>query len=622
MMGTTKPQPTLKRHHKNGRNGKPAKAVSNPTYYDPETIEAILSFDTCRKDFKLWLSAVERFFILLRFFLSILWMTWWDRQIWSYIGEEDIDRAQSLRRHEHGRRITEKLLYLGPTFIKVGQSLSTRVDLLRKEYIEELSKLQDRVPQFGIEDVRRIIREELGDEPEQLFQSFNPQPIAAASLGQVHRVVLHTGEEAVIKVQRPNLTGLFAIDLCVLKRAARALQRSTELGRGREWVYIVDEFGRTLFEEIDYIQEGRNADHFRRNFAGWPNILIPKIYWKYTSRRVIAMEYQPGIKVNDLSGLEAAGFSRADISVQMVKAYFQQLLMDGFFHADPHPGNIVVNADGKIVFYDYGMVGTILDDTRLKIVTTFLNIVNKRTDAILTNLQELNMVTPGADMEEIRAVVDWALENYYDVPHDQLNFEELADEMAEVMYYYPFKLPATFTFMFRALITLEGVATTLYPQIQFMSLAVDYARDFTQKSFLIEKLLAPGAAENYPKLFREGLELLGISGKGKAAVPGRVRLYHEEWKPLARYVKAGFILLALGQTTMIVMLMAVLLIFIYRYNPGDVMLAIICMSTFLMGYLIITFCTLLLMPARKKPFHFNPPKRLNKASPAPSQSGR
>lgn len=598
---------------KHSHKGKPASIIDLVTlepYYNAEEINKILSLNTCRKDFGLWWSAIQRFFNLVGFFIEILWMTWWDRQIWSYIGEEDIDRAQTIRRHEHGRKITERLLELGPTFIKVGQSLSTRVDLLRKEYIEELSKLQDQVPKFSVQAARRIILEELGAEPEVLFETFSDEPIAAASLGQVHRVTLKTGEEAVIKVQRPNLIRLFEIDLAILKKTARFLQRSTDLGRGREWEAIVDEFGKTLFEEIDYIQEGRNADRFRKNFAHWPDFVIPQIHWQYTSRRVITMEYLPGIKINDLAALEDRKFPKAELATRLVKAYFQQLLLDGYFHADPHPGNIVINDQGKIVLYDFGMVGTIQDDTRMKMVSTFLNIVNKRTDAILNNLADLNMMTPGADLEEIRTVVDWALENYYDVPHDQLNFEELADEMAEVMYYYPFKLPASFTFMFRALITLEGVSTTLYPQVQFMSLAVEYAQDFMQKTYLFDRLLKPGSPETYTNLIKEGLEMLGFpSGKAKPVNTARVRLYHEEWKPLGRYVKAGFLILAASQTMMMVMLLTLIWLIIKRLAPENEFVALFAMTVFLMAHILVTFGTLVCMPARKKPVLFTPPKR-------------
>lgn len=578
--------------------------------YDAQAIETILSLRTCRHDFSLWWAAVCRLVTIVTFFVRIIWMSWWDRQIWSYIGEEDIDHAQSLRRHRHGKLITAKLLQLGPTFIKVGQSLSTRVDLIRKEYIEELSQLQDRVPMFSQAQVEATIETELGASPYKLFDRFDPEPIAAASLGQVHRVLLPTGQEAVIKVQRPNLVRTFQIDLSIMKHLAKALQRSTELGRSREWADIVDEFGRTLFEEIDYIREGRNADRFRRNFAQLPDVVIPKIHWKYTARRVITMEYLPGTKISDLTALDAAGFSRPHLSTVLVQAYFQQLLLDGFFHADPHPGNIVVDANGRIVLYDFGMVGSIRDESRVKMVNTFLNIVAKRTDAILQNLTDLGMIAPGADLDEIRTIVDWALENYYDVPHDQLNFEQLAEEMAEVMYYYPFKLPASFTFMFRALITLEGVSTTLYPQIQFMGIAVAYAKDFIARQDFVERLFTADSAENYRQIIKEGLELLGFpTPRDRNYTSSRVRLYHEEWKPLARYVKAGFLMMAAGQTVMIVMLMSVMLLFVQRYSPQEVPLAASGMIIFLMFYLLLTFGTLLWLPARKKPVLFQPPKR-------------
>jgi hypothetical protein len=307
---------------------------------------------------------------------------------------------------------------------------------------------------------------------------------------------------------------------------------------------------------------------------------------------VIAYEYAPGIKINDLRALEAQDLDREFLAETCVKAYFQQILLDGFYHADPHPGNIAVRPeDGVIIFYDYGMVGRLPEETRTKIVEAFLNIINKRPDAILTNLMELDMLAPSADPEIIRQLIEWALDNYYDIPHEQLNFEYLTDELSELMYAHPFKLPANFTFMIRALITLEGVATTLHPAIQFMAIAVDYARNFI------------GANLSLKFWVKKGKELLGGVTFGNAGRrhPARVRLQHEEWIPLGRYVKAGLTLLGVGQLMMFCFLIVVLAHALPEFSP------VLWLVAFgVMFYGLVMLLTLALFPSYKKPVRFDP----------------
>lgn len=575
--------------------------------YDPAKIEAMFHFNPMkyRKGEKDGLQRTERFikrfFTVFFFFLKIIFNNWYAGQIWSYLGAEDIDRAQSMRRREHARWVTEKLLELGPTFIKVGQSISTRVDLIRREYIDELSKLQDRVPPFDFKDVRRIITEELDAQPEELFEYLDPTPLAAASLGQVHRARIRkqdnpedAGQEIVVKVQRPDLAETFYLDLAIVRKLARYLQANTELGRSREWVQIVDEFGKTLFEEIDYIQEGRNADIFRYSFRKNEHIHIPEVYWRYTSHRLIAYEYCPGIKINDIHALEMAELDREFLATTAVKAFFQQILIDGFYHADPHPGNIAVREDGVIILYDFGMIGRLPEKTRTVIVEAFLNIINKKPDHILNNLIELDMLSPSADMDVIRQLIVWALDNYYDIPHEQLNFEYLTDELSDLMYSHPFRLPANFTFMIRSLITLEGVATSLFPAIQFMSVAVDYARNFI------------GDAFNLSFLVRKGRDILGGVGIGPQSAASRrqtarVRLQAEEWTPIARYVKVGLFLLAFGQILTAFMGIIVLAAIMPQFTP--MMCVMVGIITF---YGLLMLSTLMMLPASKKTVRFEP----------------
>lgn len=590
-------------------------SVMSPPTYTPEVIANLLSWKTLWESGDLWTTTVLRLFSMMGLVVTLLVMTWWERQIWSYLGQEDIEWAQSQRRHRHGAYLTKRLLALGPTFIKVGQSLSCRVDLLRKEYSDELSQLQDKVPPFDLDHARAMLEQELDDPIETFFKHFDRQPIAAASLGQVHRCQLHDGTEVVVKIQRPDLLFRFMVDLCVLKQLAQWLEKNLDIGRGREWTAIVDEFGRTLFEEIDYIKEGRHADRFRLNFKDIPTIVIPRVHWHLTTHRIITLDYEPGVKINNANMIRQMGLNQAQLATTLVRAYFQQLLQDGFFHADPHPGNLVVNPQGQLVFYDFGMVGHIPEDMRLKIVTTFLNIVNRRTDAILKNLDDLNMILPWADLNELGKVIEWALDTYYNVPHDMINLDYLADELSEVIYYYPFKLPANFTFMFRAVMTLEGVAQTLYPQIQFMGIATEYARDYLGKSFVLEQLLGEHGIQGYRNLIREGLEYIGLPTHQPLQGSPKVHLRHEEWVPLSRYVKAGFLVLSGMQSLTLMGLTSIGLIWLFTQSPWQatlnltsqqgllVLISVACASALMT---LTTFGTILLMPSRKKPVRFNP----------------
>jgi len=254
---------------------------------------------------------------------------WLYNKSWSYSGGPT-DAKKSQRRKIQAVWIRSTLLDLGPTFIKIGQLFSTRADLFPVEYVDELAKLQDKVPAFSYQQVEAIVTTELDKKIPDLFDSFEPIPLAAASLGQVHKAVLHSGEAVVVKVQRPGLKQLFEIDLKILKRITRYFQSHPEWGRGRDWLGIYDECCRILWEEIDYLGEGRNADTFRRNFRGYDWVKVPRVYWRYTSSRVLTLEYLPGIKISQYEALEAAGIDRKVIARQGAEAYLHQLLNDGF----------------------------------------------------------------------------------------------------------------------------------------------------------------------------------------------------------------------------------------------------------------------------------------------------
>lgn len=416
----------------------------------------------------------RRFLDIWTFVWLLLGSLWLNEKSWSYQGGVT-EEKKAVRRRAQAVWIRETLLDLGPTFIKVGQLFSTRADLFPVEYVEELSKLQDKVPAFSYEQVEAIIQKDLGKPIHELYRSFDPIPLAAASLGQVHRAKLHSGEEVVVKVQRPALRQLFEIDLAILKGITRYFQNHPDWGRGRDWLGIYEECCRILWEEIDYLNEGRNADTFRRNFREEDWVHVPRVYWRYTSPRVLTLEYSPGIKISHYEALEAAGLDRKELARLGARAYLQQLLNDGFFHADPHPGNIAVSTDGALIFYDFGMMGQVKPITREKLLDTFFGIAQKDAERVVHSLVELGALSPVEDMGPVRRSVQYMLDHFMDQPFENQSVSEISDDLYEIAYNQPFRFPATFTFVMRAFSTLEGVGKGLDPDFNFMEVAKPFA---------------------------------------------------------------------------------------------------------------------------------------------------
>ncbi|MGL5509235.1 MAG: ABC1 kinase family protein, partial [Microcoleaceae cyanobacterium] len=325
------------------------------------------------------------------------------------------------------------------------------------------------------EQASKIIEEDLGKAVNQLFTYFDEIPLAAASLGQVHKAKLQTGEEVVVKVQRPGLKKLFSIDLTILKGIAYYFQNHPKWGKGRDWIGIYDECCRILWEEIEYLNEGRNADTFRRNFRDCDWVKVPRVYWRYSAPRVLTLEYLPGIKISHYEGLEASGIDRKLLARLSAKAYLQQLLNDGFFHADPHPGNIAVNADGSLIFYDFGMMGQIRTDIREKLMQTLFGVASKDAEKIVDSLVELGALVPTGDMGPVRRSIQYMLDNFMDKPFEAQSITAISDDLYDIAYDQPFRFPATFTFVMRAFSTLEGVGKGLDPDFNFMEVAQPFA---------------------------------------------------------------------------------------------------------------------------------------------------
>ncbi|MFT0744757.1 AarF/ABC1/UbiB kinase family protein [Synechococcus sp. 63AY4M2] len=447
-----------------------------------EPAKPYTAYRWARENYTRWGRLID----IWRFVLTWLFYLWLDQQAWSYGGQPTAER-KAKRRRARAIWIRETLLHLGPTFIKVGQFFSTRADLFPSEYVEELSKLQDRVPAFGYEQVAAIVQQELGKPIEQIYSYFDPTPLAAASLGQVHRAKLKTGEEVVVKVQRPGLTRLFTIDLEICRGIAEFFQYHTRWGGpGRDWIGIYEECRRTLWEEVDYLNEGRNADTFRRNFRDMPQIAVPKVYWRYTSPRLLTLEYLPGIKISDYEALSAAGLDRKLLARLGAEAYLRQLLKDGFFHADPHPGNIAVKPDGTLIFYDFGMMGRIRPGIKEKLVAMLAAVVAKNADLVVASLVELGVLVPTADLAPVRRSVQYMLDHFMDKPFsnssDEISVMAISEDLYELAYDQPFRFPATFTFVMRALTTLEGLGKSLDPEFNFLEVAKPFAEELMNGS--------------------------------------------------------------------------------------------------------------------------------------------
>jgi len=374
--------------------------------------------------------------------------------------------------------LKEKLIELGPTFIKMGQSMGTRADLLPLPFVKELGTLVDQVPPFPNDVAFSIIEHELGHKINQVYAEFELEPVAAASLGQVYRARLHSGEEVAVKVQRPNLEATIKGDIVILKKVANFAERFPQLNENADWSGMLREFDSTIHEEMDYSAEGKNAERFRDNFKNWSNVHVPTIYWNATTSKVLTMEFIHGTKVTDLDEQARRNISPAKVNRLLIKTYLKQLLEDGFFHADPHPGNLLVMPDGRVAFFDFGMVGRITPQLQAKMIDAFFHVVDKDPGGIAEDLIELDFLKPGTPPSVVKPVVEKMFEFHFNLKLKDVNFKELTYDLADVMYDYPFRLPSNFTYIMRALMTLEGIGIITDPEFNFFETAKPYAKEF------------------------------------------------------------------------------------------------------------------------------------------------
>ncbi|BDA47029.1 Protein ACTIVITY OF BC1 COMPLEX KINASE 8, chloroplastic [Coccomyxa sp. Obi] len=452
-------------------------------------------------------SVWQRTFMIWGFAFKFFFKLWLVGRKFTY-GKEGMTEARvSERRRSLAAWLREGLVKLGPTFIKIGQQFSTRVDVLSPEFVKELELLQDNVPAFSSAAAVATVERGLGKPITEVFEEFQLEPIAAASLGQVHLAKVD-GERVVVKVQRPYLKEIFDVDLKNIRVLAQILQAVDPKsdGAARDWVAIYDECSRILYQEIDYELEGQNADRFRENFQNTPWIKVPKVLWKYTAGQVLTMEYAPGVKINRIEELQRMGVDRKELARRTVECYLQQLLTYGFFHADPHPGNIAVDAEGggRLIYYDFGMMGTIPGDVRAGLLELFYGVYQKDPDRCIEALMSMGVLVPGGDRVAIRRTAVFFLNSFEErlrqqreeaknnpdygtTFKDQLTKDEkkarrkqilanIGEDLLVASADKPFRFPATFTFVVRSFTVLDGIGKGLDPRFDISEIAAPYAR--------------------------------------------------------------------------------------------------------------------------------------------------
>ena len=374
-------------------------------------------------------------------------------------------------------RLRKVLEELGPTFIKLGQILSVRPDLVPIDLCDELSKLQDQVPPFDYGDIKKQIKESLGSYPEELFSAFNSTPIAAASLGQAHQARLKTGEDVVVKVQRPDIRRTIETDIDILYTLAQLAGRYMADIKVFDPNSIVNEFSKVITKEIDFTHEAHNIDKFCKNFKDSVTVRIPKVFWEYTRSKVITTEEIKGIRLNDYLNQPHSSEEKRTVALNGANAILQQIFVDGFFHADPHPGNIFILPDNTIAFVDFGIVGRLDEDSRDAIVSLLIAVSMKNARGIIKALESLGAFTEEVPIRSFKHDINDFMERYYDIPLKQIEISTVLQQAIDSMLRYKLKIPHQFHILFKAITTIDGVARQLDPEFNTIS----HTRPFVEK---------------------------------------------------------------------------------------------------------------------------------------------
>ena len=427
---------------------------------------------TARQHGAHWLWRQRRIVRIWRFVVQLLLRLWWDQQPWVDRGPGREGRRRQ-RQRRRARWLLRELISLGPTFIKLGQLLSARPDVLPPDYVAQLSQLQDQVPSFPFSLAQQLLGEELGERLDQVV-FIEKTPLGSASLAQVHGARLADGRAVVLKLQRPNLDRLFQLDLEVMQQVAKLLQRHPRWGRGRDWPALASQCRRVLLRELDFCLEAEYAARFRQQFADDPMVRVPAVVWELCSRRVLCLDYVPGLKITDRQGLLKRGLNPRDVASRGLGSYLRQLVVFGFFHADPHPGNLAVAEDGGLIYYDFGMMGTVSPLLRSRIRRMVTYAASRDAAGLTEEFQRVGLLAKGIDLGPVRRLVRLMLTDVLTPPFSSHVLEKLSGDIYDLVYGQPFRLPPDLIFVLRALSTFEGVGRTLDPEFTLVDIAKPY----------------------------------------------------------------------------------------------------------------------------------------------------
>ncbi len=425
--------------------------------YDPEAIDSIYKKNPIRLVRRLWQT-------LLPIGLFLLGVGWE-----KLIGSLEKNERKTFRAKE----FTKLLVDLGPAFIKAGQALSTRPDIVPPIVLEELAQLQDQLPGFESKLAMSCIEEDLENKINNIFLEIDKEPISAASLGQVHRAILKSGEKVAVKIQRPGLREQITLDLYIVRNIAIWFKNNIGIIRS-DLVALIDELGKRIFEEMDYINEASNAEKFKKLHSENNKIAVPKIYREATSRRVLTMEWIDGIKLTNIEAVKSLGIDPNEMIEIGVSCSLQQLIEHGFFHADPHPGNILAMKDGRLCYLDFGMMSDITQQSRVGLIRAVVHLVNKRFDKLSNDFVQLGFLSKEVDLAPIAPAFESVFTSALEIGVNKMDFKAVTDDMSGIMYKFPFKLPPYYALIIRSLITLEGIALSVDPNFKILGAAYPY----------------------------------------------------------------------------------------------------------------------------------------------------
>lgn len=414
----------------------------------------------------------------LGYFIDALGLERWVRPDWDLLGHPRTRERERHTRAEHVRLVLEEL---GPTAVKIGQILSTRPDLLSPAFQRELEKLQDSASPVAYDDVRSAIVEELGADPEELFVNFNRTPLASASIGQAHTAILQDGTEVVLKVRRPGVVDEVEGDLEILRTLAVQASRRWSVAADYDVVGLATDFADTLRNELDYLAEGHNAERFAKNFAGDPDIHVPKVYWDTTTSRIITLERLYGVKISDTAALEAAGIDRSALAARATRLLADMVFEHGFFHADPHPGNFLIEDSGRIGLLDYGMVGEVDERSREHLAMLLAAFDQRDPVRIAAAFATIGVTEHRVDRVRLSSDCANLLRTYEGLPLGRLKVGDVVRDVLEILRRHHLALPRNLALVVKMIVMTEGLGASLDPEFQLGRILGPYARRLVRR---------------------------------------------------------------------------------------------------------------------------------------------